>query len=869
MSYENSAALVGSSRQAYLQGERPRVGRKGIRHTRHCPDAPDQRWTGAPTSLNLHESRKDDTLPYRHLQFATLTLAVLALAIMGCSPKQVVPRHTDDVPGYLEAPPELAGLDPSPLRGRRIVIDPGHGGHFPGAVGDQGLTEAEVNLGVALYLQGLLQWAGAEVHLTRSANVDFLTPADSSLTADLAARIALVDSLLPDVLVSIHHNSTASRDPEINETQTYYPIGREGADLDLARAIHRHLVMALEIEPAKILPGGFYMLRNAPVPAVLGEPAMLSNPVIEGRLSRARSLELEASAYFLGLHEFFAGGTPSFVSDLADTVVLDPDSGPLTWTFDPGYPGAPGLDPTSVSFKIDGQDRPFSYSTDGQTVSARVPATDLPATVQLSARNLVGRAAEQRQFVVGPPQFSHLRSATITAQDQAGETSQFLVIYESLGFDLAGFQVLTASHGTAVVDLPLYPGDRGWYLVDDPADQGSWESIQGQIPHPVTGSPLSVSVTQDAAESSAVAALEEGMEFCSLACDQRFWPGQTVPGTGWRSRFPLPSSIQGLFNATNNWCRPLLDDQTPVFPIHPDRPFWLEANGALPLVRHGHARQDSLVWEPLVPSLIGRRVALDPRGGGGDDQGRGPFGTRGSDLNLQVARRLASLLQGAGCEVEIVREGEIWTPDSEKVRRADHFGAHLYLALGRGTPTVKHHPGSRVGAPMAEAIASTLTPLMVDTLNAETAYDYVLRHTACPAVVIQLETPRDTDTEDRLTTPSWQDAVARALFGGVVQTLAPEVPQVQVSELLQALGHGAIPLSQLDLVQLDGNFQWLPPSGHSSPSSLPSWGVGDPGLPVRGDHHILELRAGSQWQLWAVERQPEGDWHGRVLLENR
>ena len=48
-----------------------------------------------------------------------------------------------------------------------------------------------------------------------------------------------------------------------------------GADRDLARAIHHQLVLALEIEPAKILPGGFHVLRNAPVPAALGEPAMV------------------------------------------------------------------------------------------------------------------------------------------------------------------------------------------------------------------------------------------------------------------------------------------------------------------------------------------------------------------------------------------------------------------------------------------------------------------------------------------------------------------------------------------------------------------------------------------------------------------
>ena len=201
-----------------------------------------------------------------------------------------------EIPGYEALQEQCTGRDMSPLRGRRIVLDPGHGGFFKGAVGPDGLTEAEVNLGVALYLRGLLEWVGAEAFLTRTADYDFLTPSDSTLVADLAFRSSFSDSLQPDVFLSLHHNSVASLDRTVNETQTYYPLGADGASLDLARAIHRHLVINLEISPAKILPGNFHVLRNATVPAVLGEPAMISNPVIEGRLKQAASQRLEAEA---------------------------------------------------------------------------------------------------------------------------------------------------------------------------------------------------------------------------------------------------------------------------------------------------------------------------------------------------------------------------------------------------------------------------------------------------------------------------------------------------------------------------------------------------------------------------------------------
>ena len=229
-----------------------------------------------------------------------ILILAACLLIAGCAGPPPQPAEVE-IPGYKALQEQFQGRDMSPLRGRRIVLDPGHGGFFKGAVGPGGLTEAEVNLGVALYLRGLLEWSGSQVFMTRTADYDFLTANDSTLTSDLAFRSSFVDSLQPDVFLSLHHNSVTSLDRTVNETQTYYPLNADGASLDLARAIHRHLVLNLEISPAKILPGNFHVLRKATVPAVLGEPAMISHPVIEGRLSLAASHRLEAEAYFLGL----------------------------------------------------------------------------------------------------------------------------------------------------------------------------------------------------------------------------------------------------------------------------------------------------------------------------------------------------------------------------------------------------------------------------------------------------------------------------------------------------------------------------------------------------------------------------------------
>ncbi len=111
--------------------------------------------------------------------------AAFAVAAAGCSSQR---SSRDNL--YSQLSEEPAAFDRSVLEGRRIVIDPGHGGRFRGAVGADSLSEADVNLGVALYLWGLLDEAGAEVRLTRSADRDFLAEGSSAVQDDLAARMA-------------------------------------------------------------------------------------------------------------------------------------------------------------------------------------------------------------------------------------------------------------------------------------------------------------------------------------------------------------------------------------------------------------------------------------------------------------------------------------------------------------------------------------------------------------------------------------------------------------------------------------------------------------------------------------------------------
>jgi len=90
----------------------------------------------------------------------------------------------------------LVGEDVEPISRAHVVLDAGHGGHDPGAVGRGGTTEADVNLAVAESVAERLAAEGAEVVLSRTGDH----------TMNLETRVRLVNGLGPTVFLSVHHN---------------------------------------------------------------------------------------------------------------------------------------------------------------------------------------------------------------------------------------------------------------------------------------------------------------------------------------------------------------------------------------------------------------------------------------------------------------------------------------------------------------------------------------------------------------------------------------------------------------------------------------------------------------------------------------
>jgi N-acetylmuramoyl-L-alanine amidase len=115
-----------------------------------------------------------------------------------------VPPPTRNVGGGFSMARQL-GLGVS-----RIVIDPGHGGHDPGAMG-KGVTEAAVVLDIALRLEALLQKVeGVDVILTRR----------SDEYVGLQERTAIANREGADLFLSIHVN--ASSNPRAGGVETYF-----------------------------------------------------------------------------------------------------------------------------------------------------------------------------------------------------------------------------------------------------------------------------------------------------------------------------------------------------------------------------------------------------------------------------------------------------------------------------------------------------------------------------------------------------------------------------------------------------------------------------------------------------------------------
>lgn len=156
---------------------------------------------------------------------------------------------------------------------KKIVLDPGHGGSDPGAVGY--VVEKDIALDVAMAVkERLLQYRGVAVRMTRTTDIR-LGP---TTTEDLAARARIANRAGADVFLSIHCN--AASPPGTGFESFRYPGSAAGEKLQAA--IHRR-IPGLGIRDRGAKAGNLQVLRQTNMPAVLAE-CLFVNRVEDARL---------------------------------------------------------------------------------------------------------------------------------------------------------------------------------------------------------------------------------------------------------------------------------------------------------------------------------------------------------------------------------------------------------------------------------------------------------------------------------------------------------------------------------------------------------------------------------------------------------
>ncbi|MFY1825600.1 N-acetylmuramoyl-L-alanine amidase [Myxococcus fulvus] len=227
---------------------------------------------------------------------------------------------------------ELTLAEQLGLKVRRVIIDPGHGGHDTGAIGKEGTREKEVALSISLKLADLLREKGLEVVLTR----------EDDRFIRLEDRAKFANTERGDLFISVHCNAATSRKLRGIETYTLntsadrYSIrlaARENASSEkgisdlqfiladlatkanteessrLANQVQRSLVTELSGKYSDIKGLGhkealFYVLLGVKMPAILVETAFLSNPDEEKRLASGAYQTDVAKAIAHGVEEF-------------------------------------------------------------------------------------------------------------------------------------------------------------------------------------------------------------------------------------------------------------------------------------------------------------------------------------------------------------------------------------------------------------------------------------------------------------------------------------------------------------------------------------------------------------------------------------
>lgn len=161
--------------------------------------------------------------------------------------------------------------------GKIVLIDPGHGGNDPGKVGVNDALEKDINLEISRLLSAYLRANGYTVVMSRTTDCTLAAPdATNKKTADLNARIALMEQSQADFVISIHQNSYPNG--SVHGAQCFYYQGSEEGQ-HLATRLQNALVKLVDPDNHRVAKANdsYYIMKNSTCPVVIIECGFLSN----------------------------------------------------------------------------------------------------------------------------------------------------------------------------------------------------------------------------------------------------------------------------------------------------------------------------------------------------------------------------------------------------------------------------------------------------------------------------------------------------------------------------------------------------------------------------------------------------------------
>ncbi len=188
------------------------------------------------------------------------------------------------------------------IEGKRITLDPGHGGTDPGTHGlVTGVYEKNITLPISKMVKAYLEDKGAIVYMTRTTDVDVYGP-DATDVQELQARVDVAEENKSDLFISLHIN--ASVNTSVGGYSTYYHP-KTKYDIQVAQCIQDELLKTGDLEDLGVRYANFYVNKRSTMPGALVEMLFLTNKREEKLLNNSWFQKKIAKAIADGIEDFY------------------------------------------------------------------------------------------------------------------------------------------------------------------------------------------------------------------------------------------------------------------------------------------------------------------------------------------------------------------------------------------------------------------------------------------------------------------------------------------------------------------------------------------------------------------------------------